>query len=100
MLSLQRPRKLLPWLVLAPGLAWLLIFFGIPLVNQLYVSLQTGDPETGNVFDWNFAVYRGPISDSHGQFRRSIGYAATATVLCFVIAFPLAYFIAFKGGRF
>jgi spermidine/putrescine transport system permease protein len=44
MLSLQRRRKLLPWVFLAPGLAWLLIFFGIPLVNQLYVSLQTGDP--------------------------------------------------------
>jgi spermidine/putrescine transport system permease protein len=100
MLSLQRRRKLLPWLFLAPGLAWLLIFFGIPLVNQLFVSLQTGDPETGYVFDWNFAVYSDAISDYHEQFLRSIGYAATATVLCFVIAFPLAYFIAFKGGRF
>src|SRR5215211_2260991 len=100
MLSLQRRRKLLPWAFLAPGLAWLLIFFGIPLVNQLYVSLQTGDPETGYVFDWNFAVYGDAISDYHEQFLRSIGYAATATVLCFVIAFPLAYFIAFKGGRF
>jgi spermidine/putrescine transport system permease protein len=100
MLSLQRRRKLLPWLFLAPGLAWLLIFFGIPLVNQLYVSLQTGDPETGYVFDWNFSVYADAISDYHEQFLRSIGYAATATVLCFAIGFPLAYFIAFKGGRF
>ncbi len=99
MLSLQRRRKLLPWLFLAPGLAWLLIFFGIPLVNQLYVSLQTGDPETGYVFDWNVGVYSDAISDYHEQFLRSLGYAATATVLCFTIAFPLAYFIAFKGGR-
>jgi spermidine/putrescine transport system permease protein len=100
MLSLQRRRKLLPWLFLAPGLAWLLVFFGIPLVNQFFVSLQTGDPETGYVFDWNFGVYSDAISDYHEQFLRSVGYAATATVLCFVIAFPLAYFIAFKGGRF
>src|SRR5215211_2568309 len=100
MLSLQRRRKLLPWLFLAPGLAWLLIFFALPLVNQLNVSLQTGDPETGYTFDWNFQVYVDAISDYHEQFLRSIGYAATATVLCFVIAFPLAYFIAFKGGRF
>ena len=100
MLSLQRRRKLLPWLFLAPGLAWLLIFFGIPLVNQLYVSLQTGDPETGYVFDWNFQVYADAISDYHEQFLRSIGYAATSTVLCFLIGFPLAYFIAFKGGRY
>ena len=42
-------------------------------------------------------VYTDAISDYHEQFLRSIGYAATATVLCFVIAFPLAYFIAFKA---
>src|SRR5918992_3658018 len=99
-LSLQRRRSLLPWLFLGPGLAWLLIFFAIPLVNQLNVSLQTGDPETGYVFDWNFGVYADAVADYHEQFLRSVGYAATATVLCFVIAFPLAYFIAFKGGRF
>jgi spermidine/putrescine transport system permease protein len=100
MLSLQRRRKLLPWLFLAPGLAWLLVFFALPLVNQLNVSLQSGDPETGYAFDWNFGVYSDAVSDYHEQFLRSIGYAATATVLCFAIGFPLAYFIAFKGGRF
>jgi len=100
MLSLQRRRKLLPWLFLAPGLAWLLIFFALPLVNQLNVSLQTGDPEAGYTFDWNFQVYADAISDYHEQFLRSIGYAATSTVLCFLIGFPLAYFIAFKGGRY
>ena len=100
MLSLQRRRKLLPWLFLGPGLLWLILFFAVPLVNQLNVSLQSGDPESGYVFDWNFGVYADAISDYHEQFLRSIFYAATATVLCFVIAFPLAYFIAFKGGRF
>src|SRR5919106_3594996 len=99
-LSLQRRRSLLPWVFLGPGLLWLVVFFAIPLVNQLNVSLQTGDPETGYVFDWNFGVYADAISDYREQFLRSIAYSATATVLCFVIAFPLAYFIAFKGGRF
>jgi spermidine/putrescine transport system permease protein len=99
-MSLHRRRQLLPWLFLGPGLLWLVVFFAIPLVNQLNVSLQTGDPESGYVFDWNFSVYTDAISDYHEHFLRSVGYAATATVLCFVIAFPLAYFIAFKGGRF
>ena len=98
-LSLQRRRRLLPWLLLGPGLLWLLVFFAIPLINQLNVSLQSGDPETGYAFDWNFGVYTDAVSDYHVQFLRSLGYAATATVLCFAIAFPLAYFIAFKGGR-
>src|SRR5215218_6590663 len=98
-LTLHRRRTLLPWLFLGPGLAWLIVFFAIPLVNQLNVSLQTGDPETGYVFNWAFSTYSDAIADYHEHFVRSIGYAATATVLCFVIAFPLAYFIAFKAGR-
>src|SRR5688500_14317899 len=99
-MTLERRRRLLPWLFLGPGLLWLLLFFAIPLVNQLNVSLQTGDPETGYVFDWAFSTYVDAIRDYDTHFLRSIGYAATATVLCFVIAFPLAYFIAFKAGRY
>jgi spermidine/putrescine transport system permease protein len=98
-LSLQRRRALMPWLLLGPGLAWLVVFFAIPLVNQLNVSLQTGDPETGYTFTWAFGTYADAVSQYDTQFLRSIGYAASATVLCFVIGFPLAYFIAFKAGR-
>ena len=98
-LSLHRRRTLLPWIFLGPGLAWLVVFFAIPLVNQLNVSLQTGDPETGYTFTWAFGTYADAVSEYNEQFVRSLGYAATATVLCLVIAFPLAYFIAFKAGR-
>jgi spermidine/putrescine transport system permease protein len=99
-LSLRRRRQLLPWLFLGPGLLWLIVFFAIPLVNQLNVSLQSGDAETGYTFTWNFSVYSDAISDYSTQFIRSIGYSATATVLCLIIGFPLAYFTAFKAGRF
>jgi spermidine/putrescine transport system permease protein len=98
-LTLQRRRQLLPWLFLGPGLLWLVVFFAIPLVNQANVSLQTGDPESGYVFTWAFSTYADAIAQYDTQFIRSIGYAATATVLCFAIGFPLAYFIAFKAGR-
>src|SRR5918996_4893070 len=98
-LSLQRRRKLLPWLFLGPGLAWLIVFFAIPLVNQLHVSLQTGNPEEGYAFSWAFSTYADAVSEYSEHFVRSIGYAATATLLCFVIGFPLAYFVAFKAGR-
>ncbi len=98
-LSLQRRRSLLPWLFLGPGLLWLLIFFALPLYQQLVVSLMSGNPEQGFQFDWAFSNFTTVISDYHEQFLRSIGYAAAATILCFVIAFPLAYFIAFKAGR-
>ncbi|MGH2970515.1 MAG: ABC transporter permease [Solirubrobacteraceae bacterium] len=98
-LSLQRRRSLLPWLFLGPGLLWLVIFFAIPLGQQLIVSLMAGDPEQGFTFDWAFGNFTEVIGDYDEQFLRSVGYAAAATLLCFVIAFPLAYFIAFKAGR-
>ncbi len=99
-LGLRTRRRLTPWLFLAPGLLWLIVFFAIPLLNQANVSLQTGDPETGYAFDWAFGTYADVLSEYDEQFIRSILYAGIATVLCFVIAFPLAYFIAFKAGRY
>ncbi len=99
-LSLKRRRQLLPWLFLGPGLLWLIVFFAIPLLNQANVSLQSGDAETGYVFDWAFGTYTDAVSDYRTQFLRSLGYAASATVLCLLIAFPLAYFTAFKAGRY
>ena len=98
-LSLHTRRKLTPWIFLAPGLLWLIVFFLVPLINQWNVSLMTGNPEEGYTFTWAWSTYTDAISDYQEQFLRSIGYAATATILCFVIAFPLAYFIAFKAGR-
>ena len=98
-LSLRRRRQLLPYLFLGPGLLWLIVFYAIPLANQANVSLQTGDPETGYTFAWHFQTYVDAISDYREQFVRSIEYAGLATVLDLIIAFPLAYFIAFKAGR-
>ncbi len=98
-LSLRTRRKLTPWIFLAPGLLWLIVFFLIPLINQWNVSLMTGNPEEGYTFTWAWSTYTDAISDYSEQFLRSIGYAAAATVLTFTIAFPLAYFIAFKAGR-
>jgi spermidine/putrescine transport system permease protein len=98
--SLRRRRALLPYLFIAPGLAWLLVFFAYPAVNQLWVSLQTGTAEEGFTQTWNWSVYPDEISEYHEQLVRSVGYAGAATLLCLLISFPLAYFIAFKAGRF
>jgi spermidine/putrescine transport system permease protein len=98
-LSLRRRRQLLPYLLLGPGLLWLIVFFLVPLANQAYVSLQSGDPETGYQFTWQFSVYSDALSTYDTQIFRSLKYAGIATVLDLIIAFPLAYFIAFKAGR-
>jgi spermidine/putrescine transport system permease protein len=97
---LRSRRARLPYLLLAPGVLWLAIFFAIPAVNQLFVSLQTGTPEEGFQLTWNWGVYPDAISTYSEQLVRSALYAGAATVLALVIAFPLAYFMAFKAGRF
>jgi spermidine/putrescine transport system permease protein len=92
-------RKGLPYLLLLPGLGWLLVFFAIPLGYMLFESLKTGTIDTGYVFDWNFSNYTDAIADYDEQFLRSFLYAGMATVIAFVIGYPLAYVIAFRGGR-
>jgi spermidine/putrescine transport system permease protein len=97
--SLRLRRTLWPLALLAPGVLALVVLFAIPALNQLYVSLQTGSPEEGYVFDNNWAIYGDAISRYTEQFLRSLTYAGLATLLTFVIGFPLAYVIAFKAGR-
>jgi spermidine/putrescine transport system permease protein len=97
--TLRRRRTLWPLALLAPGLVWLLVFYAIPSLNQLYVSLQEGSLSKGYSFTWNWGIYGDVFSTYREQFLRSILYAAVATALAFVICFPLAYFIAFKSGR-
>ncbi|MCW2994050.1 MAG: binding-protein-dependent transport system inner rane component [Conexibacter sp.] len=98
-LSLRTRRTLLPYLFLGPGLLWLIVFYAIPLINQGGVSLMTGNPEQGYTLQWHFATYTNALSDYGTQFGRSVLFAGSATVLDLVIAFPLAYFIAYKAGR-
>lgn len=98
-LSLKTRRSLLPYLFLGPGLLWLVIFYAIPLVNQAGVSLMTGNPEDGYTLQWHFGTYTDAISDYSTQFGRSILFAGISTILCLIIGFPLAYFIAYKAGK-
>ena len=99
LLSVRRRRALVPYVLLGPGVLWLVVFFAIPALNQLFVSLQTGTAEEGFRLTWNWAVYPESVSTYSEQILRSLFYAGVATVLAFVISFPLAYFIAFKAGR-
>ncbi len=96
----ERRRRRLPYLLLLPGMAFLILFFAIPIATLASQSLQTGDYENGYVLTWNWHIYSQVISDYHEQFIRSFEYAAMATVAALVIAYPLAYVIAFRSGRF
>jgi spermidine/putrescine transport system permease protein len=95
-----RLRKIgLPYLLLLPGLGWLAIFFAVPLGYMAFESLKEGTLETGYLFDWNFSNYTNAISDFSEQLVRSFEYAGLATLFALLIGYPLAYVIAFRGGR-
>ncbi|WNZ08346.1 ABC transporter permease [Streptomyces sp. 11x1] len=88
-----------PYLLLAPGLIWLLVFFAMPMVYQASTSVQTGSLEEGYQVTWHFATYWDALSEYYPQFLRSVLYAGSATVLCLLLGYPLAYLIAFLAGR-
>jgi spermidine/putrescine transport system permease protein len=89
MLSLRTRRRLWPYFLLLPGLAWLIAFFLVPILTQTYVSLETGNLEEGFQFGWAWNTYSDALSNYSDQFLRSFGYAAVATVLALIISFPL-----------
>jgi spermidine/putrescine transport system permease protein len=96
---LHRHKGLTPYLLLLPGIAWLVLFFLAPLGFLGYQSLQTGTFDTGYTFDWAFSNYWDAIRDYHVQFVRSFVYAGIATILALLVAYPLVYWIAFRAGR-
>jgi spermidine/putrescine transport system permease protein len=94
---LHRHRGLTPFLLLAPGILWLGIFFVVPLGFLAYESLQSGlFPDFQ--FSWEFSNFSDSLSLYHEQLIRSFFYAGIATVACLLLAYPLAYWIAFRAG--
>jgi spermidine/putrescine transport system permease protein len=89
----------LPYLLLLPGLGWLAIFFVAPLFIMFLESLKTGTIDTGFTLTWEFSNYTNALSDYNEQFLRSFEYAGLATLLALLIGYPLAYVIAFRGGK-
>jgi spermidine/putrescine transport system permease protein len=96
----HRHRWLTPYALLSPGLAWLALFFVVPLGFLAYQSLQTQDVITfTNTFDWAWHNYSDALTTYDAQLIRSFVYAAIATAVALVVSYPLVYWIAFRGGR-
>ena len=98
MAFLHRHRWLTPYLLLLPGLAWLVVFFLVPMGYLGKTSLEKGLFPIFT-FQWAWSNFHDAISLYHVQFVRSAEYAGAATVIALAISYPLAYWIAFRGGR-
>jgi spermidine/putrescine transport system permease protein len=97
--SIRRSVKL-PYLLLLPGMLWLIIFFLAPILSLVSTSTKVPGAGIGEfVQQYRFANYLDAISETYAQFFRSFFYATTATLLALAFAYPLAYAIAFKAGK-
>lgn len=96
----KRRRRFTPAALLSPGMIWLLLFFFLPLFTLFKKSLSSkpsrfAPPE----FTWEWGNYAKAFSQYGEQFQRSFVYAGIATLIALALAFPLAYVIAFRGGK-
>jgi spermidine/putrescine transport system permease protein len=92
-------RRLVPYFLLGPGAIWLVLFFVVPMYYMVRLSLDAGTLETGFRFNWQWSNYGDALSLYDSTFLRSFYYAGAATLIALVISYPLAYAIAFKGGK-
>jgi spermidine/putrescine transport system permease protein len=95
----RRAKWWVPWALLAPGFIWLLLFFALPLVQLLLDSLDNSR-RTRRLGGGGLKNYTQVFDQYQEVILRTFAYAAIATVICILIGYPLAYFIAMRGGRF
>ncbi len=95
-----RRRRGKGWLLLLPGMLWLAVFFFVPTVQLFFTSLYdpSGSYEFGYAMTWHFQNYTSAVTDNLDLFVRSFVYAGITTLVCLILAYPLAYAIAFKSG--
>jgi spermidine/putrescine transport system permease protein len=102
--EVERKRgRFAPYGLISPGVIWLVLFFLVPVGFLLRASLSDRPDRfhpSELVFSWNWDNYSNALSEFGEQFQRSFVYAALATLLALLIGYPLAYVIAFRGGRY
>jgi spermidine/putrescine transport system permease protein len=95
---MSRRAALTPYWLVMPGGLWLAIFFVVPLVMMLSLSLQQGDIVNGFQLTWHWQTYVDGIRTYHPQIVRSLEYGLASTLLQIAIGYPVAYWIAMRGG--
>ncbi|MEO3797284.1 ABC transporter permease [Nonomuraea sp. B10E15] len=92
-------RRLTPYLLALPSWMWLAIFLVVPMVAMASVSLQTGNAYDGYAMTFNVSTYGEALGRYSTQLLRSLVYGGLATVAMLLIGYPVAYWIAFRGGN-
>jgi spermidine/putrescine transport system permease protein len=99
--SLGARKRRVPYALAAPGALWLAGLFIVPMGFLAYMSLHSGGLLSGGGFEftWEWSNYADSLTQNSRYFIRSIVYAGMVTAAALLLAYPLAYWIAFHGGR-
>jgi spermidine/putrescine transport system permease protein len=101
--SLKNRKSRTPYLLLIPGIGWLFFFFLFPLSTLLATSLQKPagvSPDDGFLPAFKVSNYSLALVEYYPQFIRAFTYSAIATVVCLVLAYPIAYYMAFRARKY
>jgi spermidine/putrescine transport system permease protein len=87
-------RNLMSWMLTAPALLWLILFFLVPYFIVVIYSFLT--PDIYDVqFEFSLEAYRQALNLQYlSTFFQSFRLAALTTLLCILLGFPVAYYIA------
>ncbi|MFM8212657.1 MAG: ABC transporter permease [Actinomycetes bacterium] len=101
--SLKNRKSRTPYLLLIPGIGWLFFFFLFPLSTLLATSLQKPagvSPDDGFLPAFKVSNYSLALVEYYPQFIRAFTYSAIATVVCLLLAYPIAYYMAFRARKY
>ena len=88
-----------PWRLTLPGLGWLTLWFGVPLLLVVAYSVMPAAPYGGVSPGFTLEHYARLFDPLYlGIIWRTVVLSLVATVLSLLIGFPMAYVIA-RSGR-
>jgi spermidine/putrescine transport system permease protein len=95
-LNMNEPSRMKrPGLLIAPAVAWLLVFIVAPLIIVIVVSLATRGPYGKTIYEFTLSNYTKAFDPVYlPAYWRSIWVATVTTVLTAIASFPVAYYLA------
>jgi spermidine/putrescine transport system permease protein len=98
--AIRRRPGLQVLVLISPSLFWLVVFFAIPLVIVFVYSFLKRGPYGQIVWEFNLNNYVRFFDPLYLKiFVRSFKIAGITTVLCFLLGYPMAYWIATRPPR-
>jgi spermidine/putrescine transport system permease protein len=99
----RRRIKRTPYLLILPGIGWLFLFFIFPLSTLFATSLQKPaglSPDDGFLPAFKVSNYSSALVEYYPQFFRGFLYSGIATIICLLLAYPIAYYMAFRARKY